>query len=241
MVDFNVIFSGLICHIRLNDYARAAVIVRDPNHNPLLWVKKSGLVGTPTFVPASPLDPNWKVFNIAPDARILLSGLVPGNGVADPPSPAVALVEELIPAFEPDDALLATYPHPWVAGYVEYRGGDLSATCFYEDKARFRKGDNFSCRAKELRWKTQSTGNTVDIIDAHNNQTMKVRADTIVAFTQLDKLDSAGDHKLYKKVSKRAVTPLDIETTGKCTSTGCELPLQAFTSVTVECVSTQWP
>src|SRR5262249_11208928 len=129
------------------------------------------------------------------DARIVLAGLVPGEGVADPPPPAVALVEELIPAFDPRDELLATHPHLSVAGYVEYRGGDYSVTCFHEEQARFRKGDNFSCRAKELRWKTQSTGDTVDIIDAHNNQSMKVHADTIVAFTQLDKLDTAGDHK----------------------------------------------
>lgn len=240
MANFNVIFAGLICHLRLNDFARAAVIVRDPNHRPWIWVRTGGVINS-TFTTDTSPDLGWQVFKIAADARILFTHLVQGKRAADPPTTTVPSLNEFITGFDPLNEVTATHPHSNVAGFVEYRGGTFSVTCYYRERVRFRTANPYECRARELRWTAQSTGNVI-ITDVNNGDRMEVKGDTTIAVTQLDKMLSAGDHTLYKNLSKRPVTPLPMDIgMSNCTSTSGELPWTLFTSVTVECVNSQWP
>src|SRR4051812_44311303 len=101
MADFGIIFSGLICHAKINKNTRAAVIIRDNKHAARIWVKDGGLTGDdPTFQEAKDTVNGWKLFVIPNDARIQFDGLTQGK-VADPPDIEVAHLKELLaPGFE---------------------------------------------------------------------------------------------------------------------------------------------
>jgi hypothetical protein len=245
-----------MCHIELSDTKRAAAIIRDSAHSPRLWVSADAVQPSdpPIFQEEDKIG-DWRIFTIPNDARIIFDGLKKGK-VAKPPAPAVARISELIPRFIPIDEGLATQQHAWVRGYIEYSGGTtFTVTCYHEDSARFTDDSEYYCRARELLFTTESITPTVTITDLNSNRSLVVKGDATIAFTQLDKDPNSHDYKLYPHLSKGTVKLLEMQRKkNDCPTDLCTLPHNYFlelrrndakggplVSVSVECLSTQWP
>jgi hypothetical protein len=254
MPDFKIVFSGLMCHVKIDSQTRAAAVISDSHHSPRIWVSPNGVIGNPHFPKQEQDASGWQAFAIPPNARIQFAGLETGQ-LDDPPDPEVPHITELIPHFVPADAILATQQHDWVHGYVLYSKGAFSVPCFYPGKAHFDGSvqTEFKCRAKELLLTATSDPNAnVDIIDTVTGHSMTVSNTAIIGITHIDKHPALGqppkDHQLYKNVAKDNVAVLQIQTLDNACPPGFHiLPPAAFLnsigieSVSVECMSTQWP
>jgi len=240
MGSFKIVFAGLMCHAKTATDMRTAVIVRDGNHQPRLWVSVTDLLDSNFNEEPSP-DPDWRAFRIRSDARIHFSNLA-GGPAAVLPFPDVPRVTDFIPRFVPLDEMLATQRHNWVRAYVEYSGGNFEVLSYYPQQIRFQDTKDYECRAQALVWTTDSSGD-VTIHDVTNNRTLTVREDSLIGITQLDKDSNApGDHRLYRHLSKTQVGVLDIDLGQEVCQKGIwPLPEAIVTSATVECTSSQWP
>ncbi len=243
MPDFKIVFSGLMCHVEINGNTRAAAMIRDNKHAARIWVKAGDVRGdSPTFHEA-PSVGQWRVFTISNDARIQLDGLQQGTAPDLPPS--------RVPGFTMADEIRNTQQHPWVRGYLLYSGGTFSTASYHGHPARFDDGQYY-CRARELMLSTISIADTIEIIDVPNHRRMTVTNDATIGFTHLDTAPSL-DHRLYKNMSKQivGVKQMDIDQNTTCPNIGPILPFDNESriiddhfvgySISVECMSTQWP
>jgi|GEM_PF-5797298 len=251
MPDFGIVFSGLLCHAQINANTRAAVIIRDNKHAARIWVKAGDVLDpAPTFHEA-PSVGQWRLFTIPNNARIQLNGLQQGPVVAPPTNDVANVTELLAPGFTMADEIKATQEHPWVRGYVVYSGGKTFTTSSYHKWQANFDGGPYYCRSREALLTTTSVDPTVEIVDVPNHRRMTVANNATIAFTHLDTGDSF-DHILYKNMSKQ---PVGVKAIG-INSTECQpqtgiLPFTPESkiiddhfnvfSVSVECMSTQWP
>src|SRR5262245_27630010 len=144
MSDFTLVFSGLMCHARINVTTRAAVFVRHTNHRPLIWARQDDYRG-------GDFDPDqthneWLTFKMKPDASIEFHDIVTGQVPLQLPHPQVPHISEIVQNFEPPDEIKILRPHRSVAAYIGFSAGTFSLGCSYEAAATFENDGNYACR-----------------------------------------------------------------------------------------------
>jgi hypothetical protein len=250
MAPFKIVFSGLMCHMDVDDNTKRAVIVGDGNHKAMIWARD---VTNPGFRELLPPIGQWRRFLIPPDANIQINDLA-NTKIGDIPRDAVPSVKDFIERFDPHDEVVLGQKDNAVRGYIQYSGGTFTVTCYYPSSAAF-DDNNYLCRAKELVLTTESTSPNVDIVDVTSGRSLTVPNNAVVAFTHLDKVRVPGDHKLYRHISKGVVKVKDMQTKkDQCACSGGILPAEAFyfrtddeeddvviLSIDVECTSSRFP
>lgn len=246
MPQFKIVFSGLMCHIDVDKNTKRAVIVRDGNHEPVIWARN---VRASRFVELDTIE-GWRRFRIPSDAQIHINGLVKQE-IGPISDLDVPNLKRFIPHFDPLNEILSSQKHNAVRGYVEYTGGTFSATSYFPSAASFNDVDYY-CSARELVLTTASleTVKEVEIVDLESGRALTVEPNATVAFTQLDKKYNNADYKLYRNLSKTAVGVFGMTKRPEppCIDSGRILPKAAFIytdvtmmSVDVECTSSHWP
>ena len=238
MTTFVAIFSGLICHLRRNAHERHAVLVYDPYHMPLLWIRQSDVINcTKAFPEIDPVEP-WRRFNIAGET-VRIAGMFE-DAEATPDDRSTPRVGRFIHDFKPHDAVVRGDKHPNVTAYVRYSGGSFDVASYHEKKARFHGEQNYHCFAKQLRW-SRDTDNDVVLTNGQDLEIVVSRS-AHIGVTNWDETDATrnGDYKLCAGLGQ-GNPPLYMETTdGDCRTTGGELP-EPRPNLNVECTSSQWP
>jgi hypothetical protein len=242
-------FHGLIAHVKVDnrDISRA-ILIKAPNHLPILSVSENDIVGTPTFPRLFGTKSGQALFNLS-GQQVTLNGLPLG------PTRRTTQFDENVPSlfkvlkFEQnpkklDDDVHGDRLHSHATTYINLTGGYLDAgTCFDAQALWDQMPDDPLCVAELAIYDSDSDfPDTVELI-GNNNRKVEVNRTAIVDIYNLS--GSGGIHfHMFQRLAANATGIRDLRRNPDEICVDCR-PVKTSSVVILgadlECTNSHWP
>ena len=247
MAVLEIIFAGLIAHFGFGPES-TAVLVKATGHSPILAVTDPQ--GDTSFL--GPGTTSNSVTRFSLRGQHIQIVLPPGQTTHDSTFDLhVPHLSQITGGNKPLPNVPAESTSPHIAAYVDYSGGTLYApSCYFKDeeklKLKSQTTDPF-CPAQYTRFFITTNDNRITIINKNDRlQYFTVPAAGTIYVYNTSK-DMAGGYSEYRwLIDDDKGLATFVPTENFCDPYTCKPPEipglpYSITSVTVECVNTQWP